>query len=105
MRAVVKFHTKMFYVILSIFLFFRRNVICNKIVKNLKCLEKKSVKFSNVCRLYVCILVSVFFFSVPLREWKESRNAMLSMLPHRGGFWASTGRRHAHYTYKYIPLS
>ncbi|XP_045195880.1 proteasomal ATPase-associated factor 1-like [Mercenaria mercenaria] len=28
---------------------------------------------------------------VPLKEWKESRNAVLSMLPYKGGFYTSTG--------------
>ncbi|KAH3738336.1 proteasomal ATPase-associated factor 1-like [Dreissena polymorpha] len=28
---------------------------------------------------------------VPLKEWKESRNAILSMCPYKGGFFTSTG--------------
>ena len=30
--------------------------------------------------------------SLPLKEWKESRNAVLSMLPYKGGFYTSTGK-------------
>lgn len=32
-------------------------------------------------------------YSVPLKEWKECRNAALSMLPYKGGFFTSTGRQ------------
>lgn len=36
-------------------------------------------------------IVDIRNIGVPLKEWKECRNAILSLLPYKGGFFCSTG--------------